>query len=97
MCRYEDANAAFGPCARGDALQGVVRLRQGYGGQADCGWHGRDRRAPPVAAVAGRPPYQTLQGAAVQLFRVSGEGRPPDQHGVAAREDTRPPVFGTVM
>ena len=76
VCRYEDADAAFGPCARGDALQGV----EGF----------------VVGAFGERSP-SSLQGTAVQLFRVSGEGRPPDQHGAASCEDIRPPVFGTVI
>ena len=33
----------------------------------------RGTRAP-TEAVAGRPPYQAVQGQAVQLLRVSGEG-----------------------
>ncbi len=74
VCRYEDADAASGPCARGDALQGVE----------DADERCQERGAP-------------VQGQAVQLFRVSGEGCPSNQYGMAAREDTRPPVFGTVI
>ena len=66
----------------------------------------RGTRAP-TEAVAGRPPYQAVQGQAVQLLRVSGEGRASHQssrnalrrageHGTVAREGLCPAVFGTV-
>jgi len=74
VCRYEDADAASGPCARGDAQQGVAVADE------RC----QERGAP-------------VQGQAVQLFRVSGEGDKADKHGAAAREDMRPPVFGIVI
>ena len=77
---HADADAPTRPCARGDALQGVVLLRQslfakatadiGYGGRADGVWC--------ILAA-------TLQREAVQLLRISGEGRATDQHGLSAK------------
>ena len=67
-------------------------------GVADGGGEMRSRgtRDPTDAAVAGRPPYQAVQGQAVQLLRFSGEGRAPHEHGSAAREGTCTHVFGAV-
>ena len=75
--RYEDADAASGPCARGDALQGVEPV------------DGADR------LIGDKAPHETLQGAAVQLLRFSGEGRTPDEHGAAAGAGAA--VFGAVI
>ena len=85
--RYEDADAASGPCARGDALQGVEPV------------DGTDRLISTCADATAdewdKAPHETLQGPAVQLFRVSQEGRPPNEQDAAA--DCEAAVFGAVI
>ena len=90
-----------------DALVLQGRLKQSerdirFSATAPFSFRVRGTRAPTDAAVAGRPPYrglgalgkraQAIQGQAVQLLRVSGEGRAPHEHGTADA-DVHPPLF----
>ena len=75
--RDEDADAASGPCAGGDALQGV-------------------EHADVVRRSRGDRPTETaLQGASVQRFRFSEEGRATHEHGSPATGGGAA-VFGVV-
>ena len=72
VCRHEDANAAAGSCARGDAHEGV-------------------------ADVAGTDAARqsSLQGASVQLLRLSRKGRAANKHDSATGQGSA--VFRVVM